>query len=48
MFIQDYGKGKETSPERGENKPSPAKIDDKEQKPGQYLWYLFIILPETE
>ncbi|KAF4107411.1 hypothetical protein G5714_011775 [Onychostoma macrolepis] len=29
----DCGKGKETSPERGENKPSPAKIDDKEQKP---------------
>ncbi|XP_016350308.1 LOW QUALITY PROTEIN: chromodomain-helicase-DNA-binding protein 5-like [Sinocyclocheilus anshuiensis] len=29
----DCGKGKETSPERGENKASPAKIDDKEQKP---------------
>ncbi|XP_043107605.1 chromodomain-helicase-DNA-binding protein 5-like [Puntigrus tetrazona] len=29
----DCGKGKETSPERRENKPSPAKIDDKEQKP---------------
>ncbi|KTF93943.1 hypothetical protein cypCar_00021028, partial [Cyprinus carpio] len=29
----DCGKEKETSPERGENKPSPSKIDDKEQKP---------------
>ncbi|XDV51511.1 hypothetical protein PO909_020374 [Leuciscus waleckii] len=29
----DCGKGKETSPERGENKPSPVKLDEKEQIP---------------